>query len=284
MKDIIEAVKFVWGFLMWIPRRLRLIKQEKKDAEKEVMVWLQRHRESLEEQLTKETDELIKDALEEKLGATIAAQRGYYMRMVEISLQRAGKPAYDDLVANGERVVEPKNRAKLTQAVARLDLLPPPHTADESMGSASAKYALLRYDEALADLNRAIEIRPDYAQALNNRGITYGKLERYDEALADYSRALELRPDYAESLYNRGVTYGKINRYDKALADYNSALELRPDDDKALNNRGVAYGKLGRYNEALADYNCALELRPDDATVLNNRGNTYDELERYDEA
>ncbi|MGB2799238.1 MAG: hypothetical protein WBC82_05295, partial [Dehalococcoidia bacterium] len=86
MKDIIEAVKFVWGFLMWIPRRLRLIKQEKKDAEKEVMVWLQRHRESLEEQLTKETDELIKDALEEKLGATIAAQRGYYMRMVEISL------------------------------------------------------------------------------------------------------------------------------------------------------------------------------------------------------
>ena len=57
---------------------------------------------------------------------------------------------------------------------------------------------------ALASYDRALTVRPDYAEALSNRGITLQELKRFEEALASYDRALTVRPDYAEALYNRG--------------------------------------------------------------------------------
>ena len=49
-----------------------------------------------------------------------------------------------------------------------------------------------RYDEALADLTRAIELDPEKAWYVASRGRTYRLMERYDEALADFTRAIEL--------------------------------------------------------------------------------------------
>ena len=51
-----------------------------------------------------------------------------------------------------------------------------------------------RYGEALADLDRAIELDPGHAWAIANRGYTYRRMERYEGALADLSRAIELDP------------------------------------------------------------------------------------------
>jgi tetratricopeptide (TPR) repeat protein len=85
-----------------------------------------------------------------------------------------------------------------------------------------------RYDEALADLNRAIELDPSYAWAIGRRGETYQDLERYDEALADLNRAIELDPSYAWAIGHRGETYQDLERYDEALADFNRAIELDP--------------------------------------------------------
>jgi protein O-GlcNAc transferase len=49
-------------------------------------------------------------------------------------------------------------------------------------------------------------VRPDYAEALSNRGNILQELKRFDDALASYDRALSVRPDYAEALSNRGNT------------------------------------------------------------------------------
>jgi len=56
--------------------------------------------------------------------------------------------------------------------------------------------AMERYDEALADCTRAIDLDPSYAWAITSRGRTYQAMERYDEALADLNRAIELDPSY----------------------------------------------------------------------------------------
>ena len=66
-------------------------------------------------------------------------------------------------------------------------------------------HELKRFAEALASYDRALAVRPDYAEALSNRGTTLHELKRFPEALASYDRALAVRPDYAEALYNRGV-------------------------------------------------------------------------------
>ena len=51
-----------------------------------------------------------------------------------------------------------------------------------------------RFDEALADLNRAVELEADNECAIANRGETYQQMGRLEEALADYSRAIRADP------------------------------------------------------------------------------------------
>ena len=279
-----DIVNYIGRAVGWLRGLLCLLKTEKRIAGEDVGVSLENLKKLLDEQLAKETNPEKRQALEDKLKEADAALRGYYTARLKSALERSDLPPYATLVADGERVLKPENKAKLTEAVTHLELLPPPVTADDFMASANANYALERYDEALADYNQALELRPDYPEALTNRGVTHDDLERYDEALADYNQALELRPDYPDALTNRGVAYRKLERYQEALADYNRALELIPDHPQTLNNRGVTYDSLKRYDEALADYNRALGLRPDHPGTLTNRGITYLNMERYEEA
>ena len=259
-------------FIKWPIKRLRVVKQQKKEAERDVTVWFEKYKDSLKQQLKKETDNKKRQALEDELKQLDAGERAYYKEMLERTLERSGLPTYGELVAKigDEPILEPDNKAKLIEAVSRLDILPPPPTADDFMASGSAKYALERYEEALADLNQALNLIPDHPEILNNRGVTYDRLNRYDEALADYNRSLELRPDDPATLSNRGLTYYNLKRYGEALADYNRSLELRPDDPATLNNRGVIYLRMERYVEAPADFNRILQLKPDEPLAVYN--------------
>ena len=49
-------------------------------------------------------------------------------------------------------------------------------------------------------------MRPDYAEALTNRGITLLELKRFKEALASFDRALKVRPDFAEAHCSRALS------------------------------------------------------------------------------
>jgi tetratricopeptide (TPR) repeat protein len=145
-------------------------------------------------------------------------------------------------------------------------------------------HELNRFEEALASYDGALKLRSDYAEALFNRGTTLRAMKRFEEALASYDRVLKLRPNYAEALFNRGNTLRAMKRLGEALASYDRALKLRPDYADALSNRGTTLHELKRFEEALASYDRALKLRPDYAEALSNRGATLRELKRFEEA
>jgi tetratricopeptide (TPR) repeat protein len=172
--------------------------------------------------------------------------------------------------------------AALVEYTAALELEPDDPDTLNNRGITFRR--LERYDEALADYNRALELTPNAPDTLNNRGAALAYLARYEEALADFNRSLDLRPDDPTTLSNRGAALDDLGRYDEALADYNRSLEVRSDDPQTLNNRGIALSHLGHHEEALADYNRALEVRPDDPQTLTNRGLALAHLERYEEA
>ena len=146
------------------------------------------------------------------------------------------------------------------------------------------KAKLGRHDDALADYAAAIRLKPDHAEAYNNRGAVKAKLGRHDDALADYAEAIRLKPDHASPYYNLGIVKTKLGRYEDALADYAEAIRLKPDHAETYNNRGVAKAKLGRYEDALADYAEAIRLKPDYAEAYNNRAVAKTELGRYEDA
>jgi Flp pilus assembly protein TadD len=108
-----------------------------------------------------------------------------------------------------------------------------------------------------------------------NRGAEKGQKGDFNGALADFSKAIELKPDYAEAYNKRGLAKGGLakspNDVDSALADYNKAIELKPDYAEAYYNRGVAKQAKGDKSGALADQNKAIELKPDYAQAYANR-------------
>jgi tetratricopeptide (TPR) repeat protein len=60
----------------------------------------------------------------------------------------------------------------------------------------------------------------------NNRGISYHYTRRYDGALQDFSKAIELDRDYANAYYNRGNLYRSMGNKELAVADYQKACDL----------------------------------------------------------
>ncbi len=84
-----------------------------------------------------------------------------------------------------------------------------------------------KFEDALADLSRAIELDDKYAWAIASRGQTYRQMGKFEDALADLSRAIELDDKYAWAIASRGVTYLQMGKFEDALADLSRAIESR---------------------------------------------------------
>jgi tetratricopeptide (TPR) repeat protein len=63
--------------------------------------------------------------------------------------------------------------------------------------------------------------------AYNNRGAAFMNKGEYDEAIADLDKAIELSPEFAMAYSNRGAAYINKGEYDKAISDSNKAIKLR---------------------------------------------------------
>ena len=81
-------------------------------------------------------------------------------------------------------------------------------------------------DEAIAHYRKALEIKPDYAEAHNNLGNALAGRGQVDEAIAHYRKALEIKPDYAEAHNNLGNALAGRGQVDEALEHYQKALGL----------------------------------------------------------
>ena len=75
----------------------------------------------------------------------------------------------------------------------------------------------------------------------------YSQAGRYDLAVVNYTKVIELQPDYAPAYHGRGRAYYKQKNYDKAIADYNKAIELSLNDAPIYVSRGDTYGMKKDY-------------------------------------
>ncbi len=81
-------------------------------------------------------------------------------------------------------------------------------------------------EAAIDDLNRAIELDPNYNEAYLNRGLAYSEVNRLDEAIVDLSRAIELDPTFWSAYRHRGIVYWIKGDQDASYGDYLKAREL----------------------------------------------------------
>lgn len=118
------------------------------------------------------------------------------------------------------------------------------------------------YNKALADLDKAITLKPDDFEAYNNRGNVYAHLGNYRQAIDEYNKVIEINPSYIDAYNSRGFTYYLLRNYQSAIENYNKAIKIDPEDSNAFNNRGLAYLSLGNQKRAIDDLKKAMSLEP----------------------
>ena len=94
----------------------------------------------------------------------------------------------------------------------------------------------------------------------NKDGNEFFALENYDDAIKSYDKALELDPEYASALVNKGSALYKLGLYHDAIADYDKAIRIDPQSALAWNHKGLALKKLGQDSDASNAFAKAKEL------------------------
>ena len=84
-------------------------------------------------------------------------------------------------------------------------------------------------DEAVAHLQKACELDPDFAEAFNNLGIAYRMKGQREKAITEYEKALDLYESprqQASAHHGLGFNYRQLGRLDKALEHFGKQIEL----------------------------------------------------------
>jgi tetratricopeptide (TPR) repeat protein len=84
------------------------------------------------------------------------------------------------------------------------------------------------YDESLATTDKLITMQPDSATNWGVKGQLLASVNKYEEAISSYNRAIQLDPNQAEYIYNRGCAYCLKGDKVNALADLKKAISLSP--------------------------------------------------------
>ena len=122
-------------------------------------------------------------------------------------------------------------------------------TPEDYLSSARDKENDCDWGGAVADINHAIELKPDNPEAYLRRGdlkyekwyqsIHYGEtydhnLDELNDAIADFNRAIQLKADYADAFESRGEAEAKLwfarggqDISDRADADKERAYEIK---------------------------------------------------------
>jgi tetratricopeptide (TPR) repeat protein len=128
--------------------------------------------------------------------------------------------------------------------------------------------------KGVAEFKRAIKADPTYAGAYNNLGVAYERMGRED-AQAQFERAIELRPDFTYAHFNLARLLMKKGRGAEAVAELQRTIQIDPNHTGALNMLGMALGRQQKFAEAQSYLERAVRLEPDNAEIRNNLGAAY---------
>ena len=99
---------------------------------------------------------------------------------------------------------------------------------DILMSRAVANMAGRHFGLAMLLLEEIIEIVPDFAEAWNKRATLHYHMGRYEAALADIERTMQLEPRHFGALAGRAAILADANRWKEALEAYRAALAVNP--------------------------------------------------------
>ena len=131
-----------------------------------------------------------------------------------------------------------------------------------------------QWPAAEADLKKALELQPEQPAVLNYLGYSWiEKRLNLDEALAMVEKAVELRPNDGYIVDSLGWAHFQIGNFEEAVRYLERAVELRPEDPTINDHLGDAYWRIGRRLEAKFQWAHARDSKPEpkDLTVIEKK-------------
>lgn len=158
--------------------------------------------------------------------------------------------------------------------------------------SAIALLDLKRYEEAIRHFTAAEVIGGVISEdALDHifyfqSGVAYERMKRFDDAAVQFERAIELKPDFSDALNYLGYMWAEQGlQLEKAKELIEKAVALEPENEAYLDSLAWVLHQLGRSEEALPLQLRAIEkAKEPDATLFDHLGDIYRRLERIQEA
>ena len=134
--------------------------------------------------------------------------------------------------------------------------------------------------QSINDLDKAIRLNNNYAEAFSNRGFVYMSTKLFGQAVKDFNRAIQLAPNNPWNYIYRAQCLRATDKA-AALADFNKAVELAPNSFYVYSERGNFYENEKDFSKALEDYTRAIELdKREEVPALNlyNRAGVYQKM------
>ena len=141
-----------------------------------------------------------------------------------------------------------------------------------------------KLEDAELSYKKALLLKPNYIQALNNLAIILNKLKHYKESLFYFKKIITLQPDFAEAYNYLGLNLASLERFDEAVLYFKKAINLKPDNYHAYSNLGNTLVKVGQFEEAISVCQKGINIKPDFSKLYFNLGNAQRELGLYQHA
>ncbi|MGB7061622.1 MAG: tetratricopeptide repeat protein [Candidatus Zixiibacteriota bacterium] len=135
----------------------------------------------------------------------------------------------------------------------------------------NAYQRLGEYDKAIEAYDRSLRMAshfPGVARVHKNFGNTLAKAGRFEEAVLQLKKAIDLRPGRTEVHQSLGNILGKLGRYQEAVPYLEMALESDPGNVALYKALGTCYAAMGRKEEAGMYLKTYLQSRPEDARKI----------------
>jgi tetratricopeptide (TPR) repeat protein len=164
-------------------------------------------------------------------------------------------------------VVQPQN-----QAVVSTNELQAPHEAQTATRQAREALERRRYAEARDRIAHALEIYPNYALALEFRGILNFREGHLEDACSDFQQAIGYDPNLGAAYLSLGAAYNRLGHFQEAVVPLQRAAAILPAAWTVQYELALAYSGSGEYEAALGAISRAAEKNPAEP---NNRSSVF---------
>lgn len=135
-----------------------------------------------------------------------------------------------------------------------------------------ARQSLGKYDLAIQDYARGLELRPNDRPMMTNISIAYIQNKDYENAEVSFNELIKSYPKHSLGYLTRAAMYVEKGDTIDALSDYDKAIEIDPYYAPCYGNRAILLYQTGRLKEALSDLNEAIRLNTRESGYYINRG------------